>query len=166
MAGVALLAGGSVPNASAAPGHRDTDDTAVVSGLTYGPKDGLEVDTQQFVITPGEGPVGVTYGPEGDITPMQTWGSSYAISTETLQLWYDGKAKAAGNVYDGKRIIQACFWYSRGGSAVSSKKCSSAYEVGKGLWASGAEVTDRVMDDLNPVAPPTIFNVQTTRITP
>lgn len=138
----------------------------VIDGVEYGPEDGLEVDVTQYEIEPGSGTVGETFGePTGEIGPMATWGSSYAISTETAQLRYNGKAKAGGNVYSGKRIIKVCFWYSRGGDPVSSTYCSTASSAGSG-WQPGSEVTHGVWDSLNPWAPVTIFNIRTTRINP
>lgn len=66
----------------------------------------VEVEHLQFEITPGSGPVGVSYSSDCPDSPgvRTVWGSSYAISTELLQLQYQGKAKAAANVYQGKRI--------------------------------------------------------------
>ena len=98
---------------------------------------------------------------------MATWGTSYATSTETAQLYYTGKAKAAGNIYGGKRIIQVCFWYTRGTTWVSSKYCSNAVPNGLGTsWLPGPEVSHGVWDSLNPVAPKTVFNISRVLINP
>lgn len=127
----------------------------------------MEVDLQRIELQPGEGPVGVIYSDNsGGIVPLATWGSSYAISSEYLQIYYRGKARAAGNVYDGKRIVRVCISYSRGGVAKSDKVCSSAAQMGTGLWSPGAEAVTTTWDSINPVAPQTIFNIQTTRINP
>ena len=144
-------------------------DVAVIEGQSYGRLQGAKVDTYQLEITPGSDPVGMVW--EGarkggrNIFPEATWGSSYAISTETVQLYYSGKAKAAGNVYSNKRIIQVCIWYTRDGVMKSDKVCSNAVSTGNG-WASGPEVRTGAWDSLNPWAPPTIFNISTVRISP
>lgn len=144
-------------------------DTVAINGVTYGPEDGLEVTTESFEVVPGGAPVGENFERGlpggGEMSPMATWGTSYAISTETAQLYYTGKAKAGANIYDGKRIIQVCFWYSRGSSNVSSEYCSHAGTNGLSWWA-GPEVTHGVWDSVDPWAPPTIFNIRTTRISP
>ena len=157
------------PSASDRVSTRDRSGTVVIDGREYGPRDGLRVDTWQFEIEPGAGPVGKVFegtsNRPGLVTPMATWGSSYAISTETLQLYYSGKAKAAANVYNGKRIIQVCIWYTRGGAMKSAKVCSNATSSGT-YWSSGSEVRTGAWDSLNPWAPPTIFNISTVRINP
>lgn len=146
-----------------------TNSSITVGGRSFGPSDGLEVDKQSFSITPGGDPVGIVMnGPVdtgGGLAPMTSWGASYAISKETAQLHYTGRAKAAGNVFQGKRIIQVCFWYSRGGSMVGSKKCSNA-KFSDTSWKSGPEVSEGVWDSLNPKAPHTIFNIRTARVSP
>lgn len=148
---------------------RDRSGTVVIDGREYGPRDGLRVDTWQIEIEPGAGPVGMVFdgvsSRPGLVTPMATWGSSYAISTETVQLYYSGKAKAAANVYNGRRIIQVCIWYTRGGVMKSAKVCSNATSAGT-YWSPGSEVRTGAWGSLNPWAPPTIFNISTVRIDP
>jgi len=167
-----VLTGAGAASANAKP---DPTASAVIGGRHYGPKDGLVVETEQFEITPGGGPVGRVFSSSsgtitpmaasGVITPMITWGSSYAISSEFAQLRYTGIAKAAANVFNGLRIIEVCFWYSRGGTNVSSPRCSEAVSNGS-AWRSGPEVSGSVWDSLNPGAPKTIFNISTYRIPP
>lgn len=143
-------------------------ETIVIDGRTYGPEDGLETVVEQHEVTPGGAPIDVFYisgSGAGEIAPYAVWGSSYATSTETAQLKYTGKAKAGGNVYSGKRIIQVCIWYTRGGAQVGSKVCSNATPPGA-AWKAGPEKTVSVLDSLNPVAPKTIFNISTSRIAP
>lgn len=144
--------------------------TVVIDGREYGPKDGLKVDVFQCEIEPGSGPVGLVFGDTphgpGSVTPQITWGASYAISTEWWsQLGFDGKAKAAANIFNGKRIIQVCMWYTRGGEVVSDTLCSTAASTG-GSWLSGPEVTMSVWDSLDPSAPHTIFNFSKVEISP
>jgi hypothetical protein len=144
--------------------------TVVIDGREYGPKDGLRVEVFQCEIEPGSGPVGVEWGDTphgpGSVTPQITWGSSYAISTEWWsQLGYDGKTKAAANIFNGRRIIQVCMWYTRDGAPVSDTLCSTAASTG-GSWLSGPEVTMSVWDSLDPNAPPTIFNFSKVDINP
>jgi hypothetical protein len=130
-----------------------------------------QVDTLQFELEPGSGTVGVVFDDTsndvGSVIPMATWGSSYAISTEWWsQLGYDGKAKAAANVYGGLRIIQVCIWYTREGAGVVGPKiCSDAGSSGS-YWLSGPEVRESVWDSLNPFDPPTVFHISTARIDP
>lgn len=144
----------------------DGPDSVVIDGREFGPEDGLVVEVEQFEVTPGGGPVGEIFVDNaGGIAPMATWGSSYAISTETAQLRYTGKAKAAANIYSGKRIIEVCFWYSRGTQNVSSPRCSNA-KVSGSTWYAGPEVSGSVWDSLDPNAPRTIFNISTYRIDP
>lgn len=141
--------------------------TVVVSGHTLGPKDGLKVDYASFEIVPGGGTVGATYpttAAPGTVVPMTVWGSSYAYSREILQLGYVGYGKAAANVYNGQRIVEVCFWWTRSGVSLTPKTCSDANF--NGGWVQGPEKTYSVSDTLNPVAPPTYFNISTVRIDP
>lgn len=166
---VLLCAGSSGAYAAVSAGDGDSaPPTEVVGGREYGPEDGLVVDVETFEIVPGGDPVGRYFGTTaepGQINPLAQWGTSHAISTEIVQLRYDGKAKAAGNVYSGLRIVKVCFWYSRGSTNVSSEKCSSARLSGT-TWSAGPEVTHSVWDSLDPGAPRTEFNIRTTRIDP
>lgn len=168
MAG-ATTASADTSSASDSANARGNPNTVVIDGREYGPRDGLGVETLQYEIKPGSGPVGAVWESKanrlGPITPQATWGASYAISTETLQLYYSGKAKAAGNVYSNKRIIQVCIWYTRDGVMKSAKVCSNAGTT-NGYWSSGPEVTTGAWDTLDPWAPPTIFNISTVRINP
>ena len=98
---------------------------------------------------------------------MATWGASYAISTEWWsQLGYDGKAKAAANLYAGLRIIQVCIWYTRDGEGVVGAKVCSNANSPNCVWVPGPEKTTSAWDSLNPFAPPTVFNISTVRISP
>ena len=158
------------PSRSESEKARKNPKTIVIDGREYGPKEGLKVDSLQFEIEPGSGPVGVVFEDTsnggGPITPEVAWGASYAISTEWWsQLGYDGKAKAAANIFAGQRIIQVCYWYTRGGQLVSAIYCSNATSNGV-AWAPGGEVTSAVWDSLDPFAPQTIFHVDTARINP
>lgn len=168
-AAVALTAGAGGATAKITYPDGTDSETAVINGREFGPKDGLTVDVQQFEVTPGGDPVGAyfpTTPPAGMITPMATWGASYATSTETVQLYYTGRAKAAGNVFNQERIVQVCFWYTRGGNAISSKYCSNASSTGS-AWLAGPEVSHGVWDSLIPGdSNRTIFNISVSRINP
>jgi hypothetical protein len=165
----ALLVTGATP-ALAAP------KSVVIGGREYGPKDGLQIDTQQFVLKSGSGPISVVFGGptstgSGSVTPLAAtyWGTSYANSYEWRSLLgYDGYAKAAGNVYSNKgiiqRIIEVCIWYTMGGMPVSSYVCSDA--VDSYGWTPGPQVQLHVWDSLWPWADPTDFNIHTVRIDP
>jgi hypothetical protein len=144
--------------------------TIVINGRVYGPKDGLEIDTQAITVKHGSGPISVVFGgapsAPGSVVPMATWGTSYAISTEDFQIHYSGKAKAGGNVFNGKRIIEVCIWYTRGGTQEGNYVCSDADDPNGHTWVAGPEVTTWCWDSLNPLDPPTIFNIATVRILP
>lgn len=170
---------GATPVLAASPGTGDpssacdlvatqTPKTLEVSGRKLGAKDGIKVDTYQCELLPGSGTVGLEFSepPQGSITPQIAWGSSYAISTEWWnQLGYDGKAKADANIWSGKRIIQVCMWYTRGGAKVSDTVCSNAASTG-GSWLAGPVKTMSVWDSLDPNAPHTIFNFSKVGINP
>jgi hypothetical protein len=163
------------PAFAGSPAESDTEDvrgpkTVVIDGREYGPKDGLQVDTFQIEVEPGSEPVGLVFddtmsNAPGSIVPLATWGASYAISTETIQLFYEGKAKAAANIYAGKRIIQVCIWYTRDGEQKGNKVCSNATTSGT-VWLPGPEKKTSCWDSLVPWDPPTIFNFTTVRIDP
>jgi hypothetical protein len=165
--GLAFAGAASASANTTAPESYPTPETVTIEGREFGPVDGLEVVVEQFEIESGNGPVGEVFGTTpapGTITPFATWGTSYATSTETLQLKYTGRAKAAANVYSGKRIIQVCFWYTRDSKVVAGKICSNASSDGG--WRAGVEVSKSVWDSLVPNAPKTIFNISTARIDP
>ena len=122
---------------------------------------GYQQDTYSFELTPGSGTVGVRWADRS----RATWGSSYATSTETLLLYYEGKARAAGNVYLNQRIVQVCIWYTRNSVAVSSTVCSNARSTST-AWTSGPEVTTSAWDSLGLNDPKTVFNISTVRISP
>lgn len=150
--------------ASSLPGEVTITTQAAATQLLSEPAsnlDGYEVDSYEIELTPGGGTVGLRWG---DRT-RSTWGSSYATSTEIAYLYYQGKAKAAGNVFDGKRIVQVCIWYSRNGVNLTSTVCSNASSA-SGAWTSGPEVSVGAWDTLVWDAPKTTFNIQTVRISP
>ncbi len=168
---LALVAAGITFAASPAIADDDssTSGTVEVGDRKFGPADGVSVTTESFEITPGTGAtVGVRYSTSptpGMITPLATWGTSYANSTEYAYLFYHGVAKAAGNVFSGERIIKVCIQYTRSGVAVADKRCSSASSSGSS-WLSGSEVESWASDSPELVGPPTVFNIETTRINP
>lgn len=150
--------------ASTLPGNVSDTTQATETQLlseTIANLDGYEVDNYEIELTPGGGTVGLRWG---DRT-RATWGSSYATSTEIAYLYYQGKAKAAANVFDGKRIVQVCIWYSRNGINQTPVVCSNA-STATGTWTSGPEVSVGAWDTLVWDAPKTIFNIQTVRINP
>lgn len=140
--------------------------TISIAGEEYGAEDGVSVEIERIPVEPGGEPIEKFYvGGAGEISPLARWGSSYAISTETLDVYFEGRAQAAGNIYYGERIVGVCFWYSRGGERLTSENCSSARSSGSS-WSAGAEVTDGVWESRDWGAPDTIFNIRTTRIDP
>lgn len=88
-----------------------------------------------------------------------------AYAEEYAYVTYKGVGKVAANVYSGQRIITVCFWWTRGGSAVTGMTCSNASSA-TGAWRAGPEVVGWTADSLDSNAPKTIFNIQTTRMNP
>lgn len=166
---VSVSSVGSANEEAAASSYRVSNPSrAVVNGQLLSANDGLEVVTESYDVDASHGEVGVVYSPDlesGAIPALARWGSSYAISKEIAQLRYKGRAKAAGNVVNKKRIVKVCIWYTRAGKVLTKKACSSANSNG-GKWGAGKEATVSVNDTLNPRAPKTKFNIQTTRINP
>jgi hypothetical protein len=113
---------------------------------------------------PNSGSVAL-YWSDRSVLSRAAWGGSYATSTEIAWLYYVGKARAAGNVYQGKRIISVCIWYSRGREIVSKVDCSNATSNSV-AWFSGPEIIVDAFDSLEWEATPTILNIKTTRIDP
>lgn len=131
----------------------------------------LSIETLQVPLTPGAGDVNIQWSDTGlgryasYVTPQDAWGSSYAISRELAWVRYVGTARAAGNIYGGQRITGVCIWYTRNGAMKSYKGCSYASSNGRS-WAAGPVTIVETWDTIDPNAPKTIFNIQTTRINP
>lgn len=126
------------------------------------------VETLQVPLTPGAGDVNIQWLDTGlgrYATPQGVWGSSYATSREIAWLRYVGTARAAGNVYAGQRITGVCIWYTRDGAMKSYKGCSYASNNERN-WVAGPVMIVETWDAIDPNAPKTIFNIQTTRINP
>lgn len=142
-------------------------DTVVIGGREYGPEDGLVVETSQY--ESGGEPVGEIMGrpssSQRGFAPLATWGSSYAISEEFAFVRHDGRARAAANIFNGLRIIEVRFWYTRNGVRLNSDTISRARSDGT-RWIAGPEVRASVNDSLGFNDPPTIFNIRTSRIDP
>lgn len=152
-----------------ATSKKESATSGVVGGKKYGPKDGYEVTTESHPVVPGQDPLEVSWGgtpapPSGEISPMAYWGSSYATSTETAYVFYTGRAKAAGNVYNNQRIVKVCISYSHTLRS-SPTVCSSATSTGSS-WYAGAEASVGFTDNLSDNWPQTSFNISTTRINP
>ncbi|WP_152030799.1 hypothetical protein [Agromyces aureus] len=154
-----MITVGATSAVAAEPG---TSDSVVVNGTTYGPEDGVVVTLDSIPVIPGSEPVGLELG---NPYARDTWGSSYAISAEIAYAWYRGTAKAAANVYAGKRIVGVCIWYSQVGRANSQTVCSNASSNGSS-WTPGGEVAVGWADNLSDGWPATQFNIRTTRVDP
>ncbi|MBM7473783.1 hypothetical protein [Curtobacterium herbarum] len=152
-----------------ADGDAASQDSITINGREFGPEDGLVTTTESFEITPGTGDtVGSTYPTDrapGVIQPLADWGSSYARSSEYVQYFYKGTAKAAANVFSGKRIVQVCIQYTRSGKGVADKRCSNAKSNGSS-WSAGAEAVSYAADAAYVTGPRTVFNISTSRIDP
>lgn len=129
------------------------------------PVSSVEITEESFEINTGEDITGRAY-PSDDALTRTTWGTSYAYSKEYVQLFYQGHAFAAANVYEGKRITQVCFWWTHGSSS-SKQHCSTASYVESVGWRPPSRETVALStDSLNPWAPQTVFHIQTARIPP
>ncbi len=127
--------------------------TTTIDGRTYGPEDGLVIET-------GEVPAhSLTRA-----TTTFTKGTSYVSNTETLQLKYTGRARAMANIYNDQRVIAAKFRYTRDGVDLTGWVTSNAKAGQPCSWQAGPEVSKSVNDSLNPNAPKTKFNYSFTLI--
>lgn len=160
-----LMVGLGLPAANALDSGRRDPKPIVIDGRTYGPKDGLEVATETFEVTPGGSPVGATYNSAtGGISTQAVWGSSYAYSQELFSVSYVGRAKAGGNIVDGKRIVRVCFWWTQA-DRTSATTCANA-NFSAGKYSPGPEVSNNFYDSLGLNAPKSFFHIQTSRIDP
>lgn len=142
-----------------------SDDTITIDGQEYGTEDGLRIVEISNDVSHGKGTVGESFteSASGSVSPMTTWGTSYAYSVEAgSQVFYKGYAKAAGNVYEGERIAKVCMWYTQG-SRTSSQVCASAKFV-SGSWQASSEVETSFRDTLDSDAPQTVFHYKTYRV--
>ena len=124
--------------------------------------DRCEVTIATYNFLPGADPIEIIFHDDqpGGIAPLATWGTSYAESSESAQLVHQGKAKAVGNVHQGKRIVK--FWYSR--PRRSSPTVRSVATSTGSSWNPVGEKTVTFVDYLSINWPQTVFNVQTKRI--
>ena len=123
------------------------------NGRHFDAQDGIRVESGSIELGTGQQRA---YS-KGTATTIKR-GSSYVKSKERLQLWYDGEAYASGKKdYNGevvvKRVVEACFKYTRGGKDVIGWQCSRA-SLGP-IFSPGKVVKKTVRDTLNPVAPKT-----------
>ena len=143
--------------------HAYAGDWVVVGDYGF-PAESVEIQEEQYEIEPGNGNVGTSYPPE-DTKERLAWGDSYAYSDEIFLVRYVGHAYAAGNVYQGKRIIRVCFWWT-GPQGTSAETCSDA-RYSQGRWnPDWRESTASYNDSLGWNPPKTIFHIKTTRIAP
>lgn len=68
-----------------------------------------------------------------------------------------GSAKAYANVWNGSRVIQASFKYTRGGQDVIGWQRSSATVNSSCTWSPGQTRSRAIADSLNPRAPKTVW---------
>lgn len=122
-----------------------------------------QVDEYQVEVLPGGTPI--TFNWYQPSRARDYWGASYATSTEYLYFVHAGKAKAAGNIFNGLRIVQVCIWYTRGASIISDVVCSNA-SSDTGVWVAGTVATTTALDTPSSTDPKTMFHIKTTRIDP
>lgn len=164
---VAVLVSGAAFPAQATEDESESSRTVVVDGRTFDSDDGLVVVEESYPITEvGGAPVGNVWAtaPDGDIGPLAAWGASYAYSEHPTDFTYYGYGHAAGNVYAQQRIVKVCFFFTQG-TRTSATTCSSATSNGSS-WSPGPHAFAPFADSLDPNAPVTVFNIQTTRIAP
>lgn len=124
---------------------------AVVNGRTFTAADGLVVQSGSVLLNQRSSGAVRSFAPT-----FFYRGTSYASTEEKLQIAYQGKARAMANVYQGSRVIQAKFKYTRTNDVISWQ--SSNAVVGNACnWSAGATKSHTVYDDLNPGAPKTRF---------
>lgn len=179
-----LVAGLMSPNAAMAhepsvdptdaQNHGVSSESVVIDGSEFGIEGDVEATevTESYPVT--DTASGQRTATSGDGSPSlaraatwytTSWGASFARNREHFQLAYEGQSKAAANVYSGQRIVKVCFWWTRNSVTVSGVTCSVALSQ-SGTWVAGGIETGSVADSLDPNAPTTIFNIQTTRINP
>lgn len=159
--------GATAANAASDDGLNSQPSTVMVDGHELGPEDGVKVTHESYEMVPGQGPVGAEYPTTpspGTVTPQLVWGSSYAFAEEFNYVDYRGTGKAAANVFENERIVSVCFYWTRTDGYRSATTCSNASFDGG--WNAGPEVIGWGQDTLVSDAPPTIFNIETTRIDP
>jgi hypothetical protein len=125
---------------------------------------GGTVEICQREVSPGAGTFSYVW-PSGRMQARAVWGTSYATSQEIVDLFYVGRAKAAGNVYQNERIVRVCIWYTRDSVAITNQVCSNA-SSDSGIWLPGPEVSVSAWDILVWDAPKTIFNMKVGRANP
>lgn len=122
-----------------------------------------QVDEYQVEVVSGSTPISLSWYQPSRLRDY--WGASYATSTEYVLFVHAGKAKAAGNIFNGLRIVQVCIWYTRGLDIISDVACSNA-SSDTGVWVAGPVATTTALDTPSSTDPKTIFNIKTTRIDP
>lgn len=117
--------------------------------------DGLIVTSGSFIMSPG--------GKWDRASTKIQWGSSYVSSVEKIQLFYTGEAYASGKKdyqdpntpWTTKRVVEACFKYTREGKDLIGWQCSKA-ALGP-VYGPGAKVSKTVSDNLTISGPKTEF---------
>lgn len=154
----------------ASPGYASSTsedaESIVINGEEFGANEGLEIIEQSFEVVPGT-TTGTNFEdpPTGEIVPMKAWGSSYAYSTEILWTTYRGTANAAANIYNGKRLVRVCFWWTRTGAADSAKTCANAKHL-NGQWTPSGDVYGWFKDSLGLDDPKTYFHTSIALVDP
>ncbi|MCI1642865.1 MAG: hypothetical protein LKI38_10145 [Actinomyces sp.] len=161
----ATTSAAAAPTTPSDPPSTDEGPTIIVGGQTLGPEQGLTIEEETYLETPGSDPVG--YNPPaqaGTVTPMWVEGPSFAYSTESAtEIEYVGRGRAGGNISNGKRIVRVCFWWTQDQRRSLTYCGDAAFD---GRYSPGPEFVGSFRDTLNPVAPKTYFHVQVSRIDP
>lgn len=125
-------------------------DSITIDGVTYSKEQGAQVHTIVFDLekVPDNGYETRDYWPYHNY--KWTRGTSYVQNEEIGYLHYRGRALANGNVFQGKRVIQASITYKRGGEVLKKAVSNATFQGNR--WVSGGLKTITVTDSLNPFA--------------
>jgi len=158
---VAMIVGMGWTGTAMAADRDDSPEAVVIGDRTYGPEDGLVVES---------GEVALARTRPGTVTPMAakvfSRGTSYASTNHPTFISYVGKSRAMANIYSSLRVVRASFKYSRGGNDVISWQHSNASVSSSCTWSAGAENSHTVFDSLDPNAPLTKFHYDFVSISP
>lgn len=158
---VAMIAGmGGTGGAMAADGD-DSPEVVVIGDRTFGPEDGLVVESGEVTLARGRSRTATPMSPE-----VFSRGTSYASTNHPTPITYVGKSRAMANIYSSLRVIRASFKYTRDGNDVISWQNSNASVSSSCTWSAGAVKSHTVYDNLLPGTPITRFRYDFVSISP
>lgn len=150
---VAMAAGLVGTDAAMAADPSDSPGVVVIGDRTFGPEDGLVIESGQVALGPTQ---------PGMVSPMAatvfTRGTSYASTDHPTIISYVGKSRAMANIYNSQRVIRASYKYTRGDGDAIGWQHSNAVANANCTWTAGAENSHTVFDNLLPGTPVTTFH--------